>query len=75
MLETLDGASAPDAFETVFPAGLENVPPRFAIDRRNHWMLRQAEVVVVYVAHTFGGAAKFAAKAERQGKTVINLAD
>ena len=25
--------------ETVYPDGLENTPPRYAIDKRNRWML------------------------------------
>lgn len=75
VLERLSGKSIDDFTETLFPEVMENVPPRFAIDRRNNWMLQQADFVVVYVTHTWGGAAKFAGKAEKQGKIVINLAD
>ena len=75
VLERLPGKSTNDFTETLFPEAMENVPPRFAIDRRNNWMLQQADFVVVYVTHTWGGAAKFAGKAEKQGKIVINLAD
>ena len=75
VLERLSGKNTDDFTETLFPGAMENVPPRFAIDRRNNWMLQQADFVVVYVTHTWGGAAKFAGKAEKQGKTVINLAD
>lgn len=60
--------------DTIFPAGLETVPPRFAIVRRNEWMLCQADCVVTYVTHSWGGAAQFAAKAKRQGKPVYELA-
>ena len=49
------------------------MPPRFAIARRNGWMLKQADFVVTYVTHDWGGAAQFAEKARRQGKTVLNL--
>ena len=48
-------------------------PPKFAIDRRNRWMLQRAEVVICYVCHITGGAYKFAKLAKRQGKKVINL--
>lgn len=75
VLECLSGKSTDDFTETLFPEAMENVPPRFATDRRNNWMLQQADFVVVYVTHDWGGAAKFAKKAEKQGKTVINLAD
>ena len=60
--------------DTIFPAELQAVPPRFAIDCRNRWMLRQADFVVTYVVYSWGGAARFADLANRQGKTVINLA-
>lgn len=59
--------------DTMFPEGLELVHPRFAIDRRNRWMLERSEYVVTYVRHGWGGAAKFAALAERQGKQIIRL--
>ena len=58
---------------TLFPAELQCVPPQFAIDRRNRWMLKQADFVVTYIVYSWGGAAKFADLAKRQGKTVINL--
>jgi hypothetical protein len=63
----------PTGFDTLYPEGLETVPPRFAIDRRNRWMVTQSDVVVVYVIAP-GGAAKFKSLAEQKGKRVINLA-
>lgn len=61
--------------ETVFPEGLETAPRRYAIDRRNRWMVNQADAVIVYVKHSAGGAASFRDLALRKQKTVINLAD
>ena len=58
---------------TIYPEGLETVPKRFAISRRNKWMIQQADVVVTYVTHNFGGAAQFKALAERQSKYVVEL--
>ena len=60
---------------TLLPEGIETIPKRFAISYRNKWMLEQSDVVVTYVAHSFGGAAQFKAMAERQGKTVIELSE
>ena len=60
-----------DAIGNASPIG---VYPKFAIDRRNRWMLKRSDVVVVFVNKNYGGAAKFEAIAKRQGKTVINLA-
>ncbi len=61
-------------YKTLFPEGLEKTPPRFSIDKRNHWMLQNADYVVSYVAHITGGAAKFTDIAIKKGKHVINLA-
>lgn len=59
--------------ETMLPEGIETVPRRFAISWRNRWMLENADFVVAYVTHDWGGAAKYAALAEKQGKPVHYL--
>lgn len=73
VLAYLPKAANGELGDTMFPEGLELVHPRFAIDRRNRWMLERSEYVVTYVRHSWGGAAKFAALAERQGKQIIRL--
>ena len=62
-----------DFCDTIFAEGIEAVHPRYAVEWRNRWMLQRADFVVTYIAHPWGGAAKFAEKAKREGKTVINL--
>ena len=62
-----------DHSNTLLPEDIEDVPPRYAISWRNNWMLKQADYVVAYVTHSWGGAAQYTKKAEKQGKTVINL--
>ena len=64
-----------DYTNTLLPEGIETIPKRFAISWRNKWMIDQADVVVTYVTHSFGGAAKFKEMAEKQGKTVIELSE
>lgn len=59
---------------TLFPEGLENVSPRYAIEKRNRFMVEQSNIVVTYVKRSHGGAAKFKDLALRKGKTVIELA-
>lgn len=54
---------------------IENVPLRFAISKRNEWMIQQANTVIAYVNLTFGGAAKTLDYARRKEKNIINLAD
>lgn len=55
---------------TVYPP-LESVPLRFAISKRNQWMAEQADVVVAYVTHGWGGAAKTLEYARRKKKKII----
>lgn len=62
-----------DFSDAILPEGIETVHPRYAIERRNRWLLQRADFVVTYITHSWGGAAKFAEKAKREGKTVINL--
>ena len=64
-----------DYTNTILPEGIETAPKRFAISYRNKWMVEQADIVVTYVTHSFGGAAQFKELAERQGKTVIELSE
>lgn len=55
---------------TTYPP-LETVPKRFAITRRNEWMVRAADVVVAYVRHGWGGAAATLEYAQRKKKRII----
>lgn len=61
--------------ETIYPEGLEHTPQRFAISKRNEWMIKQSDYVMAYVEHSFGGAAKFTEYAQKKQKIVINLAE
>lgn len=59
--------------ETMLPEGQELVHPRYAIAHRNKWMVEEADAAVVYVAHSWGGAARYADLMRRKGKSVRNL--
>ena len=59
---------------TIYPEGLESVPKRFCIARRNDWLIEHSRYVICYVAHITGGAAQFMKKAQRKKRTVINIA-
>ena len=39
---------------TVYPP-IENVPLRFAVLKRNEWMIKNADLIIAYVDHTYGG--------------------
>ena len=62
-------------WETVLPEGLEAVHPRYAISKRNDWMVNESDMVVAYVKHSWGGAAKYVEKALNRKLHVINIAN
>ena len=66
--------SAYDPMETLYPEGLEAVHPRYAISWRNKWMIQESDVVVAYIAHSWGGAAKYVEYAKRKKVPIINIA-
>lgn len=59
--------------ETVLPEGIETVPRRFAISWRNRWMVKESEIIICYIDHTWGGAVQYIKYAQNQGKEIINL--
>ena len=65
--------STADPCDTMFPEELEGVPPKYAIDRRNRYLLSQASHVICFINKTWGGAYKFAKQAKKAGLTVNNL--
>ena len=58
--------------DSIYPEGLEKTPPRFAIYKRNLWMIEKSDIVVTYVKNV-GGAATFKEISEKKGKTVFNI--
>ncbi|MBQ8648489.1 MAG: hypothetical protein IJ470_00280 [Clostridia bacterium] len=64
-----------DYSDTLYPEGLEKVPLRYAIIKRNLWMIEQSDTVVTYVVHTIGGASQFKEIAQKKGKNVINIGE
>ena len=69
----LDRAMDEEKYDwTVYPA-LEHVPKRYAILHRNRYMVDQADIVVAYVLHTWGGAAQTLEYAYRKNKSVIRF--
>ena len=52
---------------------LESVPKKLAIVRRNRWMVDQADVVVSYVLHSWGGTATTLEYAKQKKKRIISF--
>lgn len=59
--------------DTIYPEGVESVPRKFAISKRNQWMIAQAEVCVCYINRTWGGAYNSVKTAQKRGVEIINL--
>ena len=73
VLPYLDRKTAAEEYDhTIYPP-LENVPKRFAILKRNRWMVDKADVIVAYVIHEWGGAAATLRYAESRGKPVVRF--
>jgi uncharacterized phage-like protein YoqJ len=60
--------------EIIYP-NLEDKPFRFAISYRNKWMIEQADYVIAYVTHDWGGAYQAYQHAKRRKKPLFNIAD
>ena len=59
---------------TLFPP-IENVPKRFAISRRNEWMIENSDLIIAFVKNSYGGAYKSLRYAMRKNRKIINLCE
>ena len=57
----------------ILPPEVAVAPARFAIDRRNRWMIENSDIVVTYVKRSYGGAARFRELALCKKRHVIDL--
>ena len=64
-----------DYENTILPEEIAVCPPRFAIAKRNRWMIKQSDIVVTYVKYHIGGASKFKDLAISKKKRVIELCE
>ncbi len=60
--------------KTIFCEGMEQAMPRFAISKRNEWLIKNSAVVVAYVVDIASNSSAWIEKARKRGLTVINLA-
>ena len=51
---------------TIYPYGLEFVPKRFAIVKRNEWMIDNSSFLITYINHKWGGAYRTLEYAKRK---------
>lgn len=57
---------------TIYPP-LENIPLRFAISKRNKWIVDNSDYIIFYVNHSWGGACKSFEYANKKNKNYINF--
>ena len=61
---------------TIYPEGLEFVPQKLAIVKRNEWMIDKSDFLIAYVKNSFGGANKTLSYAKKRRKIkIINMAE
>ena len=58
---------------TIFPEALERVPPRFAIAKRNEWLIKNSRFAIVYLKHKFSNSSKWVDRAEKKRLKIINI--
>ena len=59
--------------DTIYP-DLEKIPRRFAIVKRNEWMIKNSNFLIAYVDHSWGGASKTLEYAKRKKHiSIINI--
>ena len=61
------------AEKTIMFDEFEKSHPKYAILKCNLWMIDKSDIVITYVTHNIGGAAKFKNVADKKGKIVINI--
>ena len=62
-------------YELIYPDEVAKAPPQVAILRRNEYIAKNADYIVFYITHKYGGAYKAVEKAKKYGKKIINLAE
>jgi len=61
---------------TIYPEGLEFVPQKFAIIKRNEWLINKSSFLIAYIDHEWGGAYRTFKYAKRKNHIkVINIAN
>ena len=61
-------------FDMIIYPELERAPLRYAISHRNRWMIKQADIVISYIDHQYGGAYAMYRQAKAQNKELYNIA-
>lgn len=59
---------------SIYP-DIENVPKKYAITKRNEWMIKNSISIICHVSYTYGGAYTALKYAKKSNKRIINLSN
>ena len=59
---------------SIYPP-IEGVPPRYAIVRKNEWIVKEEDLIIAYVEQSWGGAYRALQIAKREKKRIVNICD
>lgn len=62
-----------DFSNTIYPEGIEKAPLKYAIIKRNKWMIDNSDFVITYVKSVIGGAAQFKELAQKKKKIIVEI--
>ena len=62
-----------DLYDEIIYPSLEEKPQKFAILYRNKWMVEQADYIIAYITHSWGGAYQTYLHAKRKNKALLNI--
>ena len=62
-----------NGYDGIVMPPVESTPPKYAILKRNEYMVDQSDLLIAYVNHGWGGAAKTLEYAVKRHKKYINL--
>ena len=60
---------------TTFPEGFEKFHPKFAISKRNEYLIKNSNIAIVYLKDKYSNCFKWTNKAISNGLTIINIAN
>ncbi len=59
--------------KTIFPAELDFSIPKFAVSKRNEWMIKTCDFAIVYVENRYSNSYKWMQRSHKKGLKIINL--
>ena len=60
-------------YDKIIYPDLETCPLRFAITKRNRWIVENSDFIIFYVSHSWGGAYESLEYAKKKRKNFINI--